>query len=162
MAPTLPWNKTRGSTDKGQPYRAYHSTASLLDDGSVVWGGGIDGEKGQSFEVFSPPYLFKGPRPALTITPGMEQVQYGGLATFTCPDAESITRVVLMRGGHVSHGYDGEQKHIELQIILALPDGTLQVAMPSSSTVATPGWYRVFALKAGVPSLAQWLRIVFA
>lgn len=170
MAPTLPWNKAPGSTDKGQPYRAYHSTASLLDDGRVMWAGGIDGAKGQSLEVFSPPYLYKGPfdaqgnqiRPELNLAPGAEQFQYGGLATFTSVDAQSISRVTLVKAGHVSHGYDAEQKHIELQIVLALPDGTLQVAMPASSTVAPPGWYRVFALKAGVPSLAQWVRMVFA
>ena len=127
LAPTLPWDKSKGSTDRGQPYRAYHSTADLLDDGRVVWAGGIDGVRGQSLEVFSPPYLFRGPRPGLTIAPGTEQIVYGGLATCTSrsPTARSRSQC------------------------------------PAIRTSPRPVGYRLFALQAGVQSMAQWDRIVF-
>ena len=98
--------------------------------------------------------IFKGPRPGLTIAPGTEQIVYGGLATCTSAHALTIDRVVLMRPGHVSHGYNAEQKHIECRF-LAFPDGTLQVVMPNNPNLAPAGWYRLFALQAGVPSVAQ-------
>ena len=48
-------------------YRGYHSTAFVLPDGRVVSAGGED--VGANAEIFSPPYLFQGPRPTITAAP---------------------------------------------------------------------------------------------
>ena len=53
--------------------REYHSTALLLPDGRVLMagGGGLPGRATDmtNAEIYSPPYLFKGARPAVTSAP---------------------------------------------------------------------------------------------
>src|SRR5256886_10690578 len=53
--------------------RMYHSTSLLLPDGRVLHTGSGDGANAPrelNYELFSPPYLFRGGRPALTgVTP---------------------------------------------------------------------------------------------
>ncbi|MBC7530381.1 MAG: hypothetical protein H7318_02320 [Oligoflexus sp.] len=49
--------------------RLYHSTVILLPDGRVLSiGGGLGAafNTHKNMEIYSPPYLFKGPRPRLT------------------------------------------------------------------------------------------------
>jgi Kelch motif len=41
--------------------RAYHSTAVLLPDGRVLSAGHDNGRRSTMAEVYSPPYLFRGP-----------------------------------------------------------------------------------------------------
>jgi hypothetical protein len=51
--------------------RGYHSTAALLPDGRVISTGSGDGggvQQQNSYEIFSPPYLFKGPRPTYSLS----------------------------------------------------------------------------------------------
>ncbi len=46
--------------------RFYHSNALLLPDGRVLSAGG---DFAYQTEIYSPPYLFKGPRPTITSAP---------------------------------------------------------------------------------------------
>src|SRR4029077_4208579 len=95
--------------------RLYHSTALLLPDGRVLTAGsGNDGPavNQTQAELFSPPYLFKGPRPTITGAPAV--VQYGSTFTVVTPDAAGIISVALIRPGSVTHGFDEDQRLLSL------------------------------------------------
>ena len=86
--------------------RGYHSTALLLPDGRIM-SAGDDGPSdlgGQSdeIEVFSPPYLFKGPRPQITSAP--DAVPYGSACGVGTPDGD-VAKAVLVAPGN-THAND--------------------------------------------------------
>ena len=80
-------------------YRGYHSTALLLPDGRVLSAGGDINS--HNAELFSPPYLFKGPRPTVTAPPS--NITYGQPFVVQTPDAASISAVTLVRLSTVTH-----------------------------------------------------------
>jgi hypothetical protein len=134
--------------------RTYHSTAVLLPDGRVLSAGDNQpgGGKGR-LDIYSPPYLFNGPRPTITSAPS--EVPYGGSFDIGTPD--EITRAVLMAPGATSHATDMHQRHVELAIA-ASDDG--YTATTPTIDVAPPGYYMLFLLNAaGVPSVASWVHI---
>src|SRR5262249_31868689 len=102
-----PATQTWRTLSLGQVPRLYHSTAILLPDARVfVAGGGslypaTDYNNG---EYYSPPYLFKGPRPTITAAPA--NVVYGGSFAIQTPDAANIASVALTRPAAVTHQFD--------------------------------------------------------
>ena len=139
--------------------RLYHSTALLLPDGSIFSAGGgndsgaVNETQG---EIFSPPYLFQGPRPNLAQV--VDTLQYGAAFSIGTPDAASIASVALMRPGSVTHGFDEDQRYIPLSFSV-LP-GTVNAVAPANANLAPPGYYMLFIVNAaGVPSIAKFVRI---
>src|SRR5207248_1104650 len=58
-----------------------------------------------NYELFSPPYLFRGARPTLTgFTPAV--VGYGQTLQLDTPDGASIRKVTFIRNGSVTHAFD--------------------------------------------------------
>ncbi len=139
--------------------RVYHSTTLLLPDGRVLHGGSGDGvglPRELSAEILSPPYLFRGPRPSITDAP--DAIVYGQPFSVTTVDAPRIVRATLVRLGSVTHGFDQNQRFLELSFQRAA--GGLTVTAPSSGSVAPPGHYMLFFLNGnGVPSKARIIRI---
>jgi hypothetical protein len=136
--------------------RMYHSTALLLPDGRVLSAGMDSGPMKTTAEIFSPPYLFRGPRPA--ISAGPSQLAYGKEyeVRFTAP--AGVGRVTLMRPGSVTHSVDFEQRDVELAFRAS--GDLLRVRAPASGAVAPPGWYMLFIVDSrGVPSRAAWVRL---
>jgi hypothetical protein len=135
--------------------RMYHSSAVLLPDGRVVVGGGEAAGRLRA-QVYSPPYLFKGPRPTIVGAPGT--AAWGSTFSFTSPDAADIASVALMRPSAATHAIDMNQRYVPLTFQRA---GSLITATaPASGGVAPPGDYMLIVKNsAGVPSVASWVRI---
>jgi len=141
--------------------RIYHHTAILLGDGSILVGGHAplgfgplalppdDYTKGAfastlrdpSFEIFKPPYLFRGARPRLVaVRSGMS---LGDRFKITTPDARKITSVVLSRLPSVTHVADVDQRTIALRFNKA-DANTIRAQLPKNGAVTPPGHYYMF------------------
>jgi Domain of unknown function (DUF1929) len=143
--------------------RSYHSMAILLPSGKVLVGG-----KDYSFnlppydypehrlELFSPPYLFRGPAPFLSGVPAV----VGFNTTFAVQASQLIQTAVLMRPGSVTHSFNMEQRVVELTI-LGQSGNQLSLQAPPTANIAPPGVYMLFVLNAqGVPGHAAFLELV--
>jgi hypothetical protein len=140
--------------------REYHGTALLLPDGRVLVSGmgadfgNVPDQKNAEF--FSPPYLFKGSRPAISQAPS--QIQYGSNFFVGTPDDQSIGSVVLIRTGAVTHFFDQNARFVPLNFIPTT--GGLTVTAPANGNLAPPGIYMLFIVNsAGVPSIGSFIQI---
>jgi len=151
--------------------RCYHSTAVLLPDGRVLSAGSgefilNEGTPQQvandphdshtDAQVFSPPYLFKGPQPEITSAPG--SVHYGDTFEIGTAQPEEIATISLIRLSSVTHSFNASQR-----INFLLPNvegGILKATAPPNANVCPPGYYMLFILNSqGVPSVAKIVQV---
>ncbi len=136
--------------------RMYHSTAVLLPDGRVLSAGESYGSLKQTGEIFSPPYLFKGARPAISSAPAT--LGYGHAFTIGSPDAGGVKRVALVKAAAVTHSNNFDQRYVDCAF--SAGGGALHATAPPNGNHAPPGWYMLFVVNAaGVPSIARWVRV---
>ncbi len=146
--------------------RLYHSIALLLPDGRVLSAGGghpSDAEHGDpdhfDGQVFSPPYLFRGPRPTILAAPAV--VRYGTTFELTFGPDAPVAAVTWLRLGSTTHGFDMNQRYLRLASS-PTAQGAAAVA-PGDPRLAPPGHYLMFALTAdGVPSVGRIVRLTGA
>lgn len=139
--------------------RLYHSTAVLLPDGRVLSAGGgmpASPQGGDAnhldAQIYSPPYLFLGPRPDLSFAP--EKVEYGKAFTVSTPDAANIAQVTWVRLASVTHAFDQSQRFNRLRF--SRDQRSLKVTAPSKREDCPPGPYLLFILnEKGVPSIGK-------
>jgi hypothetical protein len=158
---------TLGAT--AQVARLYHSVALLLPDARVITASG-NPDKGHQvawkppdeneelhLEVYSPPYLFRGPRPVIEDLPG--DWTYGQTVSIATPEAATIRWVSLIRPGVTTHSFDTGQRLVDLPIQSRQQAG-ITVQVISDPSIAPPGDYMLFLTDTnGVPSVARWVRL---
>jgi len=153
------WSSTTGTWTtlaSNAVIRIYHSTSLLLPDGRVLHTGSGDGNnqpRELSYELYSPPYLFRGARPSLTgFTPTV--VGYGQTVRVDTPDGASVTQVTFVHTGSVTHAFDQAARLVPLAF--SPVSGGLSVTLPASRTAAPPGPYMLFLVNGnGVPSIGR-------
>lgn len=136
--------------------RLYHSAAVLLPDGRVLSTGG----NGQMTpEAFSPPYLFKGARPAMSGVP--TTIGYGQRFSVQTADAASVRKVTLIRITSVTHAFNPNQRLNGLGFTPTA--GGLEIVAPAGGNVAPPGHYLLFLVNGnGVPSVGSIVQLAAA
>jgi hypothetical protein len=158
------WNPSDGTwrtlASSAPLLRGYHATSLLLPDGRVLHTGGGGGggtPDNLNYELFSPPYLFKGARPTITgATPGV--VGYGQNLFVDTPDGDGIAKVTLIRLSSVTHAFDQSQRLVSLNFSPTI--GGVSVTLPVSQIDAPPGPYMLFLVNgSGVPSVGQIMRL---
>lgn len=164
------WDPATGKWNLGPAQeipRGYHSIALLLADGRVLSAGDdyisslLDTNRADNldskFEIYSPPYLFKGNRPQIDAAPAA--AGYGESMEIRAFGDRPITRATLVAPGSPTHAIDMNQRVLELPITGAGSD-LYSITGPTTSAAAPPGDYMLFVLNdLGVPSVASWVRI---
>jgi Domain of unknown function (DUF1929)/Protein of unknown function (DUF1573) len=127
----------------------------LLPDATVLVAGGDPNLS--TAEIFSPPYLFNGPRPV--ISSAATAVGYGSTFTVGTSNSASITQVTWLRLGSVTHAFNQDQRFNNL-IFTVTSSTQLRVTAPANPNLAPPGYYMMFLINsAGVPSVARFVHL---
>jgi hypothetical protein len=145
--------------------RGYHSTALLLPDGRVLSAGDDlnptrDGSYKNSSpfdtaEIYSPPYLFRGPRPVIRRAP--RTVRYG--SRFTVSTGSRVAGALLAAPSAVTHGADMTQRLVPLRVA-GRTGRSVTLVGPPEAGVAPPGWYMLFVSDGkNRPSKAKFVRL---
>jgi Domain of unknown function (DUF1929) len=147
--------------------RDYHSGGLLLPNGSVLTLGGnpLYGNKQdtqpQTFnteiDVYFPPYMFQGTRPAIASAPKVMQLSHSYLIKVS--QAASIKSLRLMRPDNPTHVTDVNERSVAVSFTQA-GHGELKITLPSDSNLLPPSYYMLFAANSkGVPSVGYWVQV---
>ncbi|WND35470.1 DUF1929 domain-containing protein [Streptomyces sp. BB1-1-1] len=137
--------------------RGYHSSAFLLPDGRVMTTGDNpgNGSWNRDVSIYTPPYLLRGERPAITSVIDTEW-NYGDTQRITVD--RPIAKAELIRPAAVTHSSDPNQRFVDLP--LSVDGDNVDLNVTSNPNLAPPGWYMLFAVDAnGVPSVAKWVHL---
>ena len=176
--------------------RNYHSVALLMPDGRV-WMAGSNKRASWSFhnpsdysdaagnltslptnaqddaidnrelriELFEPWYFGRPDRP--TITNAVAAVSVGASFDIQTPQANTISRVAVLRAGSSTHSFNPDQRYVSIPFTRG--SGKVTASVPDNENLLPPGYYLLFVLDAvvdgatgavlDVPSLGRFLRI---
>jgi hypothetical protein len=154
----------------------------LLPSGKVLIGGGnlLDATHLRfDFQVYAPWYIVAGlPRPQIVdVNGGVEQIGYDQIFRIkheVLPGL-AINKVVLIHPGSVTHGFNSDQRYIELEISPPVEEegveGEIMARMPPrapghpawqpTDVTGPPGFYMLFLVSTSrVPSEAAWVELL--
>ncbi|KAG9157874.1 hypothetical protein Leryth_000048 [Lithospermum erythrorhizon] len=157
--------------------RMYHSTANLLPDGRILLAGSNphyfynfkrEFPTELRIEAFSPEYLSldrANLRPVLVELP--EKVVYGQVFEVVITVELHVVapiEVNLASAPFATHSFSQGQRLVKLASTNSAPGPTgsyrIQCTAPPDGRVAPPGYYMLFAVNQGVPSVARWVQLV--
>ena len=162
--PSKPVNKRMSVMANTTIARLYHSEAILMADGRVL----VTGSDPQSpvfpeeyrVEVFIPPYLMGNPqRPSFTLAAtDFTWGQSFQITITSLPSGNAANiKVSLMGAVSSTHGNSMGQRTIFPAISCTTTSCTVQA--PPNAHVSPPGWFQVFVLDKGIPSMSKFIRI---
>jgi len=135
--------------------RMYHSTTILLPDARILAAGG---DYEPSGEIYSPPYLFGGPRPLILSAPAV--IAYGSMFNVEFTNSMDPNVVALVRLSSVTHSVNMGQRYVRLaeNVSGGVP---ASIPVPTVGDLGPPGYYMLFVVDgAGVPSVSRIVRVV--
>ncbi len=141
--------------------REYHATTLLLPDGRVLTtagAGSVGSPSGDmGVDAYSPPYLFRGPRPRID---GLSKtsLRHGEAFTLDVSLAPAVTSVILIGTQATTHYVDGAVPR-RLALSFAQAGGRLQATVPASPLTAPEGYYLLFVMADDVPSDGRLVRV---
>ncbi len=162
------WNPDTGewtSDASASVGRFYHSTTTLLADGTVLSGGG--GAPGPlinlNAEIYTPGYLLEADgslrqdRPVIIDAP--DTLNQGQTFTITLDNADAIQKLEFVKFGNSTHSFNSEQRALSLEFT-HVDEHTLSVTLPANANVVTPGHWMLFAdNQRGTPSIAATIKV---
>ncbi|KAH7865174.1 hypothetical protein Vadar_003170 [Vaccinium darrowii] len=157
--------------------RVYHSTANLLPDGRVLVAGsnthyyytytGVFPSE-LRIEAFSPAYLAADVadlRPVVVDATG--HVHYGEAFVIFVTVPAAVTRIIEVNfasAPFTTHSFSQGQRLIKLAVTDPVPLGggeyRIGCTAPPNANVAPPGYYMLFEINQGVPSVAAWVHVI--
>ncbi|MED6134826.1 hypothetical protein PIB30_040534 [Stylosanthes scabra] len=161
--------------------RMYHSSAILVPDGRILVGGS-NPHRGYDFQAYPyptelsldayhPDYLgpeFESLRPSvIAVEAAKNTASYGAnfSVTFSLRVLRSVDgiSVALVAPSFTTHSFAMNQRvlllHVSAVEKVAPFEYKVTARGPPSPTVAPPGYYMVFVVHAGVPSVAIWIQV---
>jgi hypothetical protein len=155
MAPEI-FDPATSTWDAVAPHRVarmYHSTALLLPDARVLAAGG---DYHPSGEIYSPPYLFAGPRPVIGSAPAA--IAYGDTFLVSFSGGSAPFTISLIAPSAVTHSNNMTQRYVRLAEVGSAGTADIPAA---SANLAPPGFYMLFVTDAtGVPSVSRMVRVI--
>ncbi|KAI9199790.1 glyoxal oxidase N-terminus-domain-containing protein [Polychytrium aggregatum] len=153
--------------------RLYHSLALLLPDARVLIAGStpnlnsnavlpyVTYPNEKTIEIYTPAYINKAPRPVISpFTSDFRIWKYNTQYSFnaTLPSGNTGTfKASLVQDQFSTHSNHMGQRYVYLTATYA--NGVVTITTPPNSFVLPPGWYMIFVLDNGVPSVAEWVLV---
>ncbi|XP_010535981.1 PREDICTED: aldehyde oxidase GLOX1-like [Tarenaya hassleriana] len=162
--------------------RMYHSTAIALPDGKVLVGGSntndgyfynVEFSTELRVEKFSPPYLdpaLSNLRPTIVASGTPKQVRFRRKFTVKIELKQANVvkedlKITMLAPSFTTHAVSMNMR----MLVLGLNDVKsnvnpgvhhVQVYAPPNRNIAPPGYYLIFAVYRGVPSVGEWIQLV--
>nr|QHB15536.1 galactose oxidase-like protein [Bemisia tabaci] len=145
--------------------RVYHSLCLLMQDATVICGGG--GLCGNcktnhlNFQVYTPSYLLnadgsRATRPVITSVSRI--VVKPGKRLYLVTDSE-VVMASLVRIGSATHSTNTDQRRVPLDLN-EYDEGVYFVELPADSGILLPGYWFLFVMnKDGVPSIGTTIQV---